>query len=194
LLFQGEEFRSSAPFRFFADHQGELGGKVEKGRREFLAQFPSLATADAQRAIPNPGRRETFEACKLDWSERDTNAPCLAMYRDLIALRRTDPVFARQAPRGVDGAVLTPSAFVMRFFGEGDGDRLLLVNLGAEARLDSPAEPLLAPMTRDGWTTRWSSVDPRYGGTGTPPVESEGAFTLLAESAVVLGPVRGGAQ
>jgi maltooligosyltrehalose trehalohydrolase len=193
MLFQGEEFRSSSPFLFFADHQGELGAQVEKGRREFLAQFPSLATADAQRAIPNPNRRETFDACKLDWSERDTHAPCVAMYRDLLALRKGDPVFCRQARRGLDGAVLTPSAFVLRFFSESHGDRLLLVNLGPEARLDAPAEPLLAPPTSAGWTTRWSSEDPRYGGAGAPRVDTEGAFTLLPESAVVLQPLSGGA-
>ena len=56
-----------------------------------------------------------------------------------------------QRPRGVDGAVLGPEAFVLRFFGEqsteGDGgaDRLLLVNLGVDLDLDPAPEPLLAP-------------------------------------------------
>ena len=42
----------------------------------------------------------------------------IVMHRDLIRLRRRDPVFRAQRPRGVDGAVLGPEAFVLRFFGE----------------------------------------------------------------------------
>ena len=74
MLFQGAEFGSSAPFVFFADHAGKLGKQVEEGRRQFLAQFPSVATAEAQRAVRSPRARETFEACKLDDTERAQNA------------------------------------------------------------------------------------------------------------------------
>src|SRR5207302_390145 len=43
LLFQGQEFGSSAPFLYFADHEPGLAGAVRKGRREFLSQFPRIA-------------------------------------------------------------------------------------------------------------------------------------------------------
>ena len=48
MLFQGQEFGSTRPFVYFADHDAELARAVAKGRREFLAQFPSLADPEVQ--------------------------------------------------------------------------------------------------------------------------------------------------
>ena len=66
------------------------------------------------------------------------------MFRDLLRLRREDPVFRQQKPGALDGAVLSPDAFLLRFFGEED-DRLLVVNFGLDLHLDPASEPLLAP-------------------------------------------------
>ncbi len=191
LLFQGEEFRSSAPFLFFADHEAELSEDVYRGRREFLSQFPSLAGPEVLGAVAPPGDRKTFEACKLDRRERDSNAGTLCMYRDLLTLRRTDPVFSSTQCR-VEGATLGPSAFVRRSFGGDAGDRLLLVNLGADLHPDSLSEPLLAPPNGVAWDVAWSSEDPRYGGSGTPPIDRDGRYFVPGESAVVLRPGQGG--
>ena len=66
------------------------------------------------------------------------------MVRDLLRLRRDDPVFRAQRPGGLDGAVLGPAAFVLRYFAAAghDEDRLLLVNLGADLPLSAAPEPL----------------------------------------------------
>ena len=48
------------------------------------------------------------------------------------SLRGDDGVFGTRATRSVDGAVLGPEAFVLRFFGGDHDDRLLLVNLGRD--------------------------------------------------------------
>src|SRR4029079_13539493 len=66
MLFQGQEFASSSPFFYFADHNPELAALVEKGRLEFLRQFDSLDRADASDQIPRPHAPETFAKCKLD--------------------------------------------------------------------------------------------------------------------------------
>jgi maltooligosyltrehalose trehalohydrolase len=186
MLFQGQEFAASAPFLFFADHGPELAALVKKGRGEFLAQFPSIAGDEVQRRLPDPADPATFERCKLDLGERDRRPEAYALHKDLIALRRRDPVFSAQRPRGVDGAVLGPEAFVLRYFGERGDDRLLLVNLGADLRFEPAPEPLLAPPEGRAWKVGWSSEDPRYGGGGTPPVEVEGGFFLPGQAAVVL--------
>ena len=117
MLFQGQEFASSAPFLYFADHRGELGDKVREGRAAFLMQFPSIASPEMMATLPDPSDPGTFERCKLDFAERGRHESIYAMHRDLIRLRRRDPVFRAQRPRGVDGAVLGPEAFVLRFFG-----------------------------------------------------------------------------
>lgn len=188
MLLQGQEFAASAPFLYFADHVVTLGTQVRRGRREFLAQFRSLATSEARACLPDPGDPATFVRCKLDHEERIRNAHVLRLHRDLLALRRSDPVFRRPAPRGVDGAVLAPETFVLRSFGGEAGDRLLLVNLGVELHLNPAPEPLLAPPDRKGWRLLWSSEAPAYGGCGTGTLESHENWCIPAHAAFVLGP------
>jgi maltooligosyltrehalose trehalohydrolase len=188
MLFQGQEFASSAPFHYFADHQGELGAKVREGRAAFLAQFPSIATPQVMALLPDPTAMETFERCTLDFEERRSHESIYLMHRDLLRLRREDPVLSAQQPRGLDGAVLGPEAFVLRFFGEGGGDRLLVVNLGADLTLNPAPEPLLAPPADALWRILWSSDEVRYGGSGVAPIETRQNWCISGHAAVVLAP------
>jgi len=188
MLFQGQEFGSSSPFLFFADHDDTLGRAVRAGRAEFLRQFPSLAGEAMQRQLADPGAFETFARCRLDFSERERHASIYALHRDLLRLRREDPAFRAQRPGGLDGAVLAPEALVLRFFGPGghDGDRLLLLNLGRDLTLRVAPEPLLAPPEHLRWEVLWSSEDPRYEGGGTPEVVTPEGLRVPGESAVAL--------
>jgi maltooligosyltrehalose trehalohydrolase len=188
MLFQGQEFAASSPFLYFADHKPELAEAVRKGRIEFVSQFPSVATPEVQQCLADPGDPKTFERCKLDFSERETHAGAYALHRDLLALRREDPVFRGQRPGAVDGAVLAPEALVMRFFGGGGNDRLLVVNLGRDLHLQPVPEPLLAPPQGQRWETLWSSEHPRYGGAGTPPLDTDTGWRIPGHAAVALVP------
>ncbi|HKC85329.1 MAG TPA: malto-oligosyltrehalose trehalohydrolase [Blastocatellia bacterium] len=187
MLFQGQEFAASSPFLFFADHNEKLAPLVRKGRAEFLAQFSSLATPEVQAILDDPGDERTFKRSKLDLSERERHSAIYEMHRDLLRLRREDAVFGGAAG-GVDGAVLGDEAFVLRFFGEQDDDRLLLVNLGLDLNLNPAPEPLLAPPDGKEWRVLWSSEDPRYGGMGAPPPDSEERWFLPGCAAIALGP------
>jgi maltooligosyltrehalose trehalohydrolase len=188
MLFMGQEFSASSPFPYFADHDGDLGGLVRRGRLEFLAQFPSLALPEMQAQVPDPSSPDTFRAAKLDLSEREAHTAAYNLHRDLIALRRSEAALRAQRPRGVDGAVLGESAFVLRFFADGDDDRLLIVNLGRTLHLNPAPEPLLAPLSWSGWKLRWSSEDPRYGGSGTAPVDGPDGLRIPGHAAVALHP------
>ncbi len=117
MLFMGQEFAASAPFHYFADHGPELAGKVRRGRAEFLAQFRSIATRETRSKLPDPAAPATFERCKLDHAERERHREVYELHRDLLRLRREDAVFNAQEPRALDGAVLGPEAFVLRYFG-----------------------------------------------------------------------------
>jgi maltooligosyltrehalose trehalohydrolase len=189
MLFQGQEFASSAPFLYFADFDADLMQAVGAGRAEFLLQFGSVHEYHERKGLADPASPSTFERCKLDFAERDAHAGTYALHRDLLRLRRETPAFAQQRRGAVDGAVLSPSAFVLRFFGrESNDDRLLLVNLGGDLNRPSFAEPLMAPPADRHWRVTWSSEDPRYGGTGTPPVVPEQRWHVPGEAAVVLEP------
>jgi maltooligosyltrehalose trehalohydrolase len=186
MLFQGQEFCASSPFLYFADHNPELAKAVRQGRLEFLSQFPSVALPETQAGVPDPESPETFERCKLDLAERQRHAPCYALHRDLLRLRRDDPALGARGR--LDGAVLGPEAFLLRFFAETPGeDRLLVVNLGMDLGLEPVPEPLLAPPAGLRWSVLWSSEDPRYGGGGAPPPEDEhGCWRLPGAAAVVM--------
>ena len=189
LLFQGQEFGSSRPFFYFADNPPDLAALVAEGREKFLAQFPSLATPEGRARVPDPSDASTFTRCKLDWAERERHTPTLTMYRDLLRLRRDDPVLSQQRRGGLDGSCLTSVAFALRFFDAEHGDRLLVVNLGRRLTLDPAAEPLLAPPAHGRWCTAFSTEDPRYGGWGTPAPDADGrGWVLSQESALLLIP------
>ena len=186
MLFQGQEFAASSPFLYFADHHHELERAVRKGRREFLGQFPSMASAEIGDRLADPGDADTFRRSVLDPGERRDHAAAWTLHRDLLALRREDPVLGRR-PANIDGAVLGARAWLLRFFAE-DGDRLLIVNLGPELTLRPAPEPLVAPLEGQAWQILWSSEAPEYGGGGTPPLYRNGYLRLPAESALVLAP------
>jgi maltooligosyltrehalose trehalohydrolase len=191
MLFQGQEFAATSPFFYFADHNEEIAYLVARGRSDFLAQFRTLATPEMQARLPDPGDPLTFTHSKLNLNDRNVHKEEYALHRDLLNLRRNDPVFhASQKSCRIDGAVLSQDAFVIRFFGENPGDdRLLVVNLSRDIHLVPAPEPLLAPPEDCVWDTVWSSEDPRYGGLGMPPWPTKGNWYIQGESAVVLNPV-----
>jgi maltooligosyltrehalose trehalohydrolase len=76
----------------------------------------------------------------------------------------------------VRGAVIGAKGLVLRY-----DERLLIVNLGEEIRLDVVDEPLLAPPFGKIWGLRWSSND-------TEAIETEGAWRVPATTAIVLAP------
>ena len=186
MLFQGQEFGASSPFFYFADHNEGLHDAIRSGRAKFLHQFRSIAGFPAD-ALVDPFDRATFERSRLDHSERLAHPAHVALHRDLIALRKNDPVLRDSGTR-IDGAVLGDHAFVIRYFGKGQPDRLLVVNLDVDFTPTSLAEPLLAPLARDeGWKLTWSSEDVSYGGRGVVPPESrDGSWLLQAQSAALL--------
>jgi len=151
MLFQGEELGASTPFHYFADHHPELAKLVLRGRAEFMSQFPSIDVD----ALPRPHDRAIFEASKLDHEHRDEDT--LRLYRELLALRREQP-FIEQRNDWLHGAVLGETSFALRWLTGGADDRLLLIDLGEEIRIDPIDEPLLAPPEGfTDWELLWSA-------------------------------------
>jgi maltooligosyltrehalose trehalohydrolase len=88
MLFMGEEFAASSPFLYFADHDDEeMARLVSEGRKREFAAF-----GFAEKEVPDPEDRHTFEVSKLNWSEthEGKHAEMLEWTRKLIHLRRTN--------------------------------------------------------------------------------------------------------
>jgi maltooligosyltrehalose trehalohydrolase len=186
MLFMGEEFGASTPFLFFADHTRELNKLVSKGRHQFLSQFRSVGCDECQDIFAEPGLETTFQRCKLDFSEREKNKGIYQLHIDLLRLRHAHESINN--PARIDGAILSNDAFVLRFFSRKGDDHLLLVNLGVDLYLNPAPEPLLAPLESHGWKTLWSSEHPLYGGSGTPPLETQANWIIPGHAAVLLAP------
>ncbi|WP_345473922.1 malto-oligosyltrehalose trehalohydrolase [Actinoallomurus oryzae] len=89
MLFMGEEWGATTPWRFFTDHQEpDLARAVSEGRRREFATH-GWASED----VPDPQDPETYRRSVLDWTEpsRGGHRELLDWYRDLIALRRSCP-------------------------------------------------------------------------------------------------------
>jgi maltooligosyltrehalose trehalohydrolase len=100
MLFMGEEWAAATPWQFFTSHpEPDLGEKTAASRfDEFARHGWDPGT------VPDPQDPATFARSRLDWSELDRpdHAAMLALYRNLLALRRsrpelTDPRFDRIA-------------------------------------------------------------------------------------------------
>ena len=203
MLFQGQEFAASSTFHYFADHNQELSRLIAEGRVKELSQFPSVAVKPMKPYLLDPSERSTFERSKIDLAEKEKpgHAEMYRLHRDLLKLRKSQSVFGRVQRRGdIDGAVLSPSAFVLRFFaspGPGTGaetassnDRLVLVNLGNDLPMDPCPEPLLAPPPGHRWLVMLTTEDPVYGGSGTPPADTEQEGWLVhGRCTIVMQPV-----
>jgi malto-oligosyltrehalose trehalohydrolase len=89
MLFMGEEWAAATPWQYFTDHTDpRLADTVADGRR---SDFAAFGWGDV--AIPDPQDEATFLRSKLDWSELACapHRDMLAWYRELIALRRSQP-------------------------------------------------------------------------------------------------------
>jgi len=189
MLFQGQEFSASTPFLYFNDSPAEHAEGVRRGRAEFLSQFPSYAVPEVQLALPDPSADKTFERSKLNHAERDRHAGAYLLHRDLLRLRREDPVLCLHDAALVHGATLTTHAFLVRFFAPDGDTRILVVNFDVALFLPSIATPLAAPPAGTRWGVLWASESPRYGGNATPAVDTPEGWRLPGEAAVVLHPI-----
>jgi len=165
MLFMGEEWGASTPWQFFTSHpEPELAEATARGR---IAEFARMGWDPA--LVPDPQDPQTFRRSRLDWSEvhEGDHGRLLALYRDLIALRRERPEL-----RDTDFRHLSASCSdEERWFRLDRGDLAVLVNLGEQERTFG-----VGPETRVLLAT--SSPTPADGGR----------ITLPPRSAAVVGP------
>ena len=160
---------------------------VSAGRREFLAQFPSIATAEMQARLADPSGPQTFVLCKLDLGRAGASRALYRLHRDLIRLRREDAVISRCGRRRARSRARwsDPRHSCCGTSTSRSGrDRLLLVNFGRRPRISirSPSRSWRHPRACNGRScgrasTRTTAAParrlpkaPRVGESqGTPP-------------------------
>ena len=181
LLFMGEEYGEPSPFQYFTSHtEPGLVEAVRTGRREEFAAFAWQGEA------PDPQDPATFQRSVLDWDRREegTHAQLLALYRELIALRRDVGALASPTPSTVTTSLHAGGDLVAVEIRAGDEVAVLLVNVAARST------SVHLPLPVGDWRVRIDTAAVPWGGSGTGPddTRSEGTvqLTLAATSAVLL--------
>lgn len=126
MLFMGEEWAASTPWRYFTDHADPaLAAAVRDGRR---AEFAAFGWAPDD--VPDPQDPATLAASRLVWTERERepHAGMLDWYRRLIRLRRETPELTDPRYAEVTTAYDEPA----RWFVLGRGDLRTVCNLGPD--------------------------------------------------------------
>jgi maltooligosyltrehalose trehalohydrolase len=168
LLFMGEEYGETAPFLYFIEHgDADLVEAVRAGRRR---EFEALGLSAA--AQIDPQAEETFARARLDWDRRESpdGASLLALYTDLLALRREEPTLKPGASVvHVEGSAewctqLRSMPLQGDIFDSVRGQRTLFCAFNLSGRPQEIPVPVEAPWA---WRLRLSTDEPGYGGAGT---------------------------
>jgi maltooligosyltrehalose trehalohydrolase len=100
MIFMGEEYGETRPFRFFTDHIDPfIADATREGRRREFAAFEGFSG----REVPDPQDPETFARSVLDPDAGDDGLRQL--YRRLLALRRELPRGRPVVRHGAEGWV-----------------------------------------------------------------------------------------
>lgn len=160
LLFMGQEWAASTPFRFFTDHGPELGRLVTEGRRREFSRFPSFSSDEARERIPDPQAASTFTDSRLRWEERERepHASVLRLHSALLALRRAEHAL-RDARSGThDVIALGPEAIALRRESAVGQALLLVVRFAGRGPVELPAT-LLKGSPPGSWSVLLSTED-----------------------------------
>jgi maltooligosyltrehalose trehalohydrolase len=131
LIFMGEEVGSRTPFLYFTSHNDDLAALVREGRRNEFAGFAAFADEQQRERIPDPNAIATFENSRPE--EGAEPEQWRALYRQLLALRRSHVVARLAGARSAGASALGESAVHARWT-LGDGSTLVIAcNLGGTA-------------------------------------------------------------
>jgi len=137
LLFMGQEYGETNPFHYFVDHgDAHLLEAVRDGRRR---EMEELGFGDE---FADPTSADTFARSKLDWSrrEREPHARLLALYRELLALRRAHPALRNDAPGSRRARWDEDARWLVLERSDGAGGRVIVVFNFSEQAVEVPVE------------------------------------------------------
>lgn len=156
MLFMGEEWGATMPFRFFTSHpEPELGEAVQRGRAEEFADFTAFGGE-----VPDPQDPATFAASVLDRSEADSDSgrAWRTLWGRLLELRRAEPALGGGRRDLVAPRLVRDDALVLHRDHPDSAAVLVAAVTGDEAV--EIAEP-------GAWVLALCTADPDLGGPGT---------------------------
>ena len=153
----GEEYGEVAPFLYFVHHgDTDLIEAVRKGRKEEFAAFGWKGE------IPDPQDEDTFRRSRPDPALRESgnHARLLELHRELIRIRKTDPVLSPDGPGRHGGGPLRKGNARVHPAPQRPARTAVVFHFG-----DVPAY-LPLPLPGERWEKVLDSADVRWGGPG----------------------------
>lgn len=178
MLFMGEEYGETNPFLYFVSHgDPELIEMVRKGRKEEFKDF------HAEGEAPDPQAVETFEHSKLQWelTEKEEHAVMLGYYKELISLRKQQPVLKTPDRKGLQVS-FDPDKKTLTLNRKNDKQNLIcFMNFSQDKMSMSMVENI------DRWQKLWDSADPKWNGPAAgPELISTGQQLVLQPESVII--------
>jgi len=182
LLFMGEEYGEIAPFLYFVHHgDAELVEAVRRGRKEEFASF------GWEGEIPDPQDEGTFLRSRPDAARRESggHALLLSLHRELIRIRKTDPVLSRTDREGMEVSAFERENALVVLRRHGPARTAAVFHFG-----DAPGT-LPLPLPGVPWEKVLDSSDTRWGGPGgaapgRPGPRAGSALSVRPKSFVLL--------
>ncbi len=181
LLFMGQEWAASTPFCYFTDHPEPLGRQVTEGRRKQFRYFKAFRDPESRERIPDPQAAATFSRSRLDWQERERqpHAGVLRFYRHLLAFRRNQLAPPSRESEDFQVEEIAEHTLALKRRGR-RFPVLLLVCLKGQSSPSLATRPITQPPQDRQWKILWTSEDPDFAESPSPPVlETRGTETLL---------------
>lgn len=181
LLFMGEEYGETAPFRYFVSHSDpKLIEAVRKGRQEEFAAFNWAGQ------IPDPQSAETFQSCRLNHQLKE-DGHHQALYdfvRELIRLRKHLPALSRSCQGKIEAIAFESEKLLWLRRWQSGGQAIIIINFGSK-----PATAVF-PFPKAHFSRILDSADQQWNGSGSlcpGLLEADGHSSLsIAESSIVL--------
>jgi maltooligosyltrehalose trehalohydrolase len=181
LLFMGEEYGETAPFKYFVSHSDtDLIEAVRKGRQEEFAAF------DWTGKVPDPQSEKTFQECKLDHKLKTSgNHQVLDEFvRELIRLRKELFLLLRNGQDETQAVAFEREKLLWVRRWKGSGQAVVILNF------DNRPSGALLPFPKACFRKVLDSADRRWNGTGIACpdlLEADGEVSLtIAPSSVVV--------
>jgi maltooligosyltrehalose trehalohydrolase len=177
LLFMGEEYGETTPFRFFTSHDDEpLARRVQQGREKGYA-YHGWRGGSA-----NPQEEDTFVASRLfrQRLQQESHRTLRAFYKQLLWLRKMIPALARLSKEHQEVVALegARTLYVRRWADR--SEVFFVMNFGATHN------PVSLPVPPGAWVRMLDSADPQWLGGGS---ELPQRFDSPGEVTLTLSPV-----
>ena len=178
LIFMGQEYGEEAPFQYFVDHRDPaLIQAVQAGRTQEFAAF-------GWTEVPDPAAEKTFLDSKLRWEtmREPRHAAVLRLYRDLIALKRSDFSLRKVSKLGMRVAFDEEKKWIAVEYPQGRGR-----SPGAFFSFDDHEARIPVPFGKKALQVVLHTDDLKYGGPLSSPETVYRSFIPRRSKCAVIG-------